>query len=70
MFVRQRNPDANENARQETDDKTKPGRVAHRAVTEVKDSGRLISVHRQESAPVVAERKKGHLQPSLESIWN
>jgi hypothetical protein len=45
MFSRQRDPDANDHARQKTDEETKPGRVAHRALSQVEYPRRFIFVH-------------------------
>ena len=45
MFLRQSDPNANDHARQKTDEKTKPGRVAHRALTQVENPRRFIFVH-------------------------
>ena len=45
MLPRQGDPDANNHARQKTDEETKPGRVAHRALTQVENSRRFVFVH-------------------------
>lgn len=59
MFPRQDDPDAHEDAENKTDDETKPGRVAHRAVAQVENSRRFVFVHRRNSAPLIGERKIG-----------
>ncbi|MEY2512388.1 MAG: hypothetical protein QOE26_3151 [Verrucomicrobiota bacterium] len=45
MFPRQGDPDAHDHARQKTDEETKPGRVAHRALTQVENPRRFVFVH-------------------------
>ena len=45
MFPRQGDPDAHDHARQKTDEETKPGRVAHRALTQVKNPWWFVFVH-------------------------
>ena len=57
MFSRQSDPDANDHARQKTDEETKPGRVAYGALTQVENPRRFIFVHRRESAPLIAACK-------------
>jgi hypothetical protein len=77
MVSRQGDPDANEHARQKTDEETKPGRVAHRALAQVENPRRLVFVHRPESAPRIAGRKIAlriskplAQRRSLEPVWN
>jgi hypothetical protein len=45
MFPRQGDPNAHDHARQKTDEETKPGRVAHRALTQVENPRRFVFVH-------------------------
>ena len=58
MFPRQSDPDANEDARQKTDEETKPGCVAHRALTQVENPRRFIFVHRHQSQSCRPECKQ------------
>ena len=57
MLPREGDPDAYDYARQKTDDETKPGRVTHRAFTEIENSRRFIFVHGEKSAPLPGVRK-------------
>ena len=63
MFPRQDDADPDEEADHKTDDETKPGRVTHRAFTQIKNSRRFIFVHGEKSAPVTVARKTGKLFP-------
>jgi hypothetical protein len=57
MFVRQRDSDPDDDAHEKTDDETKTGGVAHRALGEVKNSGRFVFVHRRILTGCAVERK-------------
>jgi len=57
VFVRQHDSKTNEDAQEKADDKTKPRGITHRALAQVKNSGRFIFVHRPKSAPVAAACK-------------
>ena len=57
MFPCQDDPDPDEEADHETYDETKPGRVTHRAFTEIENSRRFIFVHGEKSAPLAGVRK-------------
>jgi hypothetical protein len=59
MFPCQGDPDPDEEADHKTDDETKPGRVTHRAFTQIKNPRRFIFVHDEKSALLTVVRKTG-----------
>ena len=70
MFPRQSDPDTNDDARQKTDEETKPGRVAHRALTQVENPRRFIFVHIRHSQSCRPECKQTKCFPEQDSSAN
>ena len=69
VLVRQHDSKANEDAQEKADDKTKPRGIAQRAFRQIKNSGRLVFVHRPKSAPVAAACKLREHRKSGASRW-
>ena len=69
MLPRQSDPDAHDHTRQKTDEETKPGRVTHRALTQVENSRRFVLVHAAFSvAPVRVQADEVILLAELYSV--
>jgi hypothetical protein len=69
MLPRQSDPDAHDYARQKTGEETKPGRVTHRALTQVENSRWFVFMHAAFSvAPVRVQADEVILLAELYSV--